>query len=56
MLEKYGINIVEPRYRTESGQSATPGTTDRELEEMTAIADGKGHAPEEGSGFGNGHL
>jgi pseudouridine-5'-monophosphatase len=53
---KYGISIVEPRYRTESGQSVTPGTTDKELEEMTAIADGKCHAPEEGSRFGNGHL
>jgi pseudouridine 5'-phosphatase len=55
-FNKYGINIVEPRYRTESGQSATPGTTDRELEEMTAVADGKDHAPEEGSRFGNEHL
>ena len=55
-FKKYGINMVEPRYRTESGQSASPGTTDKELEEMTAIADGKGHAPEEGSRFGNGHL
>lgn len=55
-FEKYGINIVEPRYRTESGQSAMPGTTDKELEEMTAIADGKGHAPEEGSRFGNRSL
>jgi pseudouridine-5'-monophosphatase len=55
-FKKYDINIVEPRYRTESGQSATPGTTDKELEEMTAIADGKGHATEEGIQFGNGHL
>ena len=55
-FEKYGISIVEPRYRTESGQSATPGTTDKELEEMTAMADGKGHAPDEGSRFGGGHL
>lgn len=54
-FEKYGIDIVAPRYRTESGQSATSGTTDKELEEMTAIADGKSHAQEEG-GFGNGHL
>jgi pseudouridine-5'-monophosphatase len=55
-FKKYGIDIVEPRYRTESGQSASPGTTDKELEEMTAIADGKGHAPEEGSRFGNRYL
>lgn len=57
-FKKYGISIsiVGPRYRTDSGQSATPGTTDKELEEMTAIADGKGHAPEEGTRFGIGHL
>ena len=55
-FKKYGIPIVEPRYRTESGQSATDGTTEKELEEMTAMADGKGHAPEEGSRFGSGHL
>ena len=53
---KYGMHIVEPPYRTESGLSATPGTTDKELEEMTAMADGKGHAAEEGSRFGGGHL
>jgi pseudouridine 5'-phosphatase len=53
-FKKYGIDIVEQRYRTESGQSASPGTTDKELEEMTAIADGKSHASEEGSRFGNG--
>ena len=55
-FEKYGMNLVELSYRTESGQSATVGTTDRELDEMTAIADGKDHALEQGSWFGNGHL
>ena len=44
---KYGIDITETRFRTESGQPASPGTTDKELEEMTAIADGKHHAEEE---------
>lgn len=38
---KYGIDFSDIRYRTESGQSATDGTTDKELEEMTALADGK---------------
>ena len=47
---KYGIDFTDTRYRTESGQSATDGTTDQELEEMTAQADGKLHAPEEGGG------
>ena len=55
-FEKYGIDIVESKYRTESGQFSTPGTTDKELEEMTAMADGKAHSPMEGSRFGNGHL
>jgi pseudouridine-5'-monophosphatase len=45
--QKYGIDFSDTRYRTESGQSAVDGTTDRELEEMTAKADGKLHAPEE---------
>lgn len=44
----YGIDYLDQRYRSESGQLATPGTTDKELEEMTAQADGKVHAPEEG--------
>ena len=44
---KYGIDFADTRYRTESGQSAVDGTTDKELEEMTAMADGKLHAPEE---------
>jgi pseudouridine 5'-phosphatase len=44
---KYGIDFSDVRFRTESGQSASPGTTDKELEEMTAIADGKQHAKEE---------
>lgn len=46
---KYGIDYKDQRYRTESGQFALPGTTDKELEEMTARADGKLHAPEEGT-------
>lgn len=44
---KYGIDFTDTRFRTESGQPATPGTTDKELEEMTAKADGKHHAKEE---------
>ena len=44
---KYGIDCTDSKYRTESGQSAVDGTTDKELEEMTAIADGKLHAAEE---------
>lgn len=55
-FEKYGIDIVELRFRTESGQSSRPGTTEKELEEMTAKADGKAHSPAEGSRFGNRHL
>ena len=43
---KYGIDYSESKYRTESGQSAVDGTTDKELEEMTAMADGKSHAPQ----------
>lgn len=46
---KYGIDHTDQRYRTESGQLAMPGVTDKELEEMTAMADGKAHAPEEGT-------
>lgn len=46
---KYGIDYVDQRVRSESGQIALPGTTDKELEEMTARADGKIHAPEEGT-------
>ena len=46
---KYGIDFEDRRYRSESGQSAVDGTTDKELEEMTARADGKMHAVEEGS-------
>lgn len=45
--QKYGIDFSDTKYRTESGHSAVDGTTDRELEEMTARADGKIHAPEE---------
>ena len=44
---RYDIDFSDARYRTESGQKAVDGTTDRELEEMTARADGKLHAPEE---------
>ncbi|KIW63690.1 hypothetical protein PV04_08673 [Phialophora macrospora] len=44
---KYGIEVLEARYTSENGQSAVNGTTDKELEEMTALADGKRHAPEE---------
>lgn len=46
---KYGIDHEDQRYRSESGMFALPGTTDKELEEMTARADGKLHAPEEGT-------
>jgi pseudouridine 5'-phosphatase len=35
------------RYTSESGQPCQQGTTDKELEEMTARADGKVHAQEE---------
>ena len=44
---KYGINVGDVRHTSESGQPAVDGTTDKELEEMTARADGKWHAPEE---------
>lgn len=47
--KKYGIDLEDLRYRSESGMFALPGTTDKELEEMTALADGKLHAPEEGT-------
>ena len=48
--QKYGIDFTDTRYRSESGQHAVDGTTDRELEEMTARADGKLHSPmEEGT-------
>lgn len=47
---KYGIDHQDQRLRTESGQLSSPGTTDKELEEMTARADGKLHSPmEEGT-------
>jgi pseudouridine-5'-monophosphatase len=45
---KYGIDIGDTRFQTESGQPSSPGTTEKELEEMTAKADGKHHATEEG--------
>jgi len=41
---KYGIEVGDARYTSEGGQSAVEGTTDKELEEMTARADGKTHA------------
>jgi pseudouridine-5'-monophosphatase len=44
---KYGIEVSAARYTSENGQSAVDGTTDKELEEMTAMADGKRHAAEE---------
>jgi len=44
---QYGIEITDARYTSENGQPAVDGTTDKELEEMTALADGKRHAPEE---------
>lgn len=47
---KYAIDISDARYRTESGQSACDGTTDQELEAMTAAADGKFNAMEAGTG------
>lgn len=46
---KYGMVLSDVRYTSENGQSAVDGTTDKELEEMTAMADGKSHAPEEPS-------
>lgn len=46
---KYGISLSHERYTSENGQPAVDGTTDKELEEMTALADGKKHAPEEPS-------
>ena len=46
--DKYNIDL-DQRYRTESGQLAQPGVTDKELEELTARADGKTHAAEEGT-------
>ena len=45
--EKYGIEVGDARYTSETGQPAVDGTTDKELEEMTARADGKNHAAEE---------
>lgn len=47
--KKYGIDYSDLKYTTEYGQPATEGTTDKELEEMTAMADGKVHAKEEGT-------
>lgn len=46
---KYGIDFSGGRYTSEGGHSAVDGTTDKQLEEMTARADGKSHAPEEPS-------
>lgn len=46
---KYGIDFSDAQYRSESGQSAVDGTTDKQLEEMTAMADGKRHAAVEPS-------
>jgi len=46
---KYGIDFSDTRLRSESGRESLPGTTDRELEEMCAKADGKHHAAEAGS-------
>ena len=42
--KKYGIEVGDARYTSETGQPAVNGTTDKELEEMTARADGKTHA------------
>lgn len=47
--QKYGIDVSAARFTSENGQPAVQGTTDKELEEMTAMADGKRHAPEEPS-------
>lgn len=47
--KKYGIAFSDLRFTSESGHASAPGTTDKELEEMTAMADGKIHAPEEGT-------
>lgn len=55
-FERYGIKLAETRSRSESGQACNPGTTDKELEEMTAMADGKAHSTAEGTRFGSGHL
>lgn len=46
---RYGIDFSDGRYMSESGLPAVDGTTDKQLEEMTAMADGKKHAPEEPS-------
>ncbi|KAK5048996.1 hypothetical protein LTR84_005418 [Exophiala bonariae] len=46
---KYGIDFSDARYTSESGHPAVDGTTDKQLEEMTAMADGKRHAAEEPS-------
>lgn len=39
--ERYGIDVSDRRLRSDNGQPSTPGTTDKELEAMTARADGK---------------
>ena len=52
-LGRYGIELVEARNGVESWQSTGPGATDKELEEMTALVNGKVHASEEGSRFGS---
>ncbi|OAL40529.1 hypothetical protein AYO20_00265 [Fonsecaea nubica] len=47
---KYGIEVGDERDASEHSQhTADGGMTDKELEEMTALADGKRHAPEEPS-------
>ncbi|EXJ94137.1 hypothetical protein A1O1_02530 [Capronia coronata CBS 617.96] len=46
---KYGLEVDETgaAHTTIQDQAATDATTDKALEEMTAMADGKQHAPEE---------
>jgi pseudouridine 5'-phosphatase len=51
-FDRYGIVVDDgsgegTRFTSESGQPCQRGTTDKELEEMTARADGKVHAKEE---------
>ncbi|EXJ68721.1 uncharacterized protein A1O5_08515 [Cladophialophora psammophila CBS 110553] len=48
-FSRYGIEVVDEGDASENGQPALNGMTDKELEEMTALADGKRHAPEEPS-------
>ncbi|KIY01880.1 uncharacterized protein Z520_02018 [Fonsecaea multimorphosa CBS 102226] len=48
-FSKYGIEVGDERDASGNGRPTVDGMTDKELEEMTARADGKRHAPEEPS-------